>query len=410
MQIRAAAAEAPHPVTAQDVRDAAARIRSRILRTPALFNEAAARATGAEVVLKLECLQATGAYKERGAANKLAQLTPAERAAGVVAASSGNHAQAVARHASLSGIAAVIVMPLNTPSTKVLRTAGWGARVIQHGDSFEAAFAHAVALSREEGLTFVHPFEDPAVMAGQGTVALELLEDEPELDALIVPVGGGGLIAGCAAITRELSPRTEVIGVQIAGYAAAAQTLAGGAVRTGGVTISDGSAVQAVGLGTFPMIRDLVSDVLVVPETTVESAVALLAEGAKVVAEGAGALGLAAVMETPERFRGRRVGVVVSGGNIDVRILANTLLRSLLRQGRLLRLHMQIPDRPGVLADISRRIGEAGGNIIEISHQRLFSTPTVQTAELDVTVEARDPEQAAEILADLSADYTLRKG
>jgi len=399
-----------HPVSAQDVREAAARISGRVLHTPTVGCRAASEASGAEVSLKLECLQATGAYKERGAANKLARLSAAEGAAGVVTASSGNHAQAVARHASLLGLRAVIVMPCSTPSTKVLRTAGWGARVIQHGDTFEEAFAHAQGLSLEEGLTFVHPFEDPAVMAGQGTVALEFLEDAPGLDVLIVPVGGGGLIAGCAAVTREVSPNTEIVGVQIAGYASAAQALAGDPVSTGGATISDGSAVAGVGRGAFPVIRDLVSEVLIVPEIAVESAVSLLAESAKVVSEGAGALGVAALLSSPGRFRGRKVGAVVSGGNIDVRILANTLLRSLLRQGRLLRLHMQVPDRPGVLAEISRLIGEGGGNIIEISHQRLFSTPTVQTAELDVTVEARDPEQAAEIHAALSALYSVRKG
>ncbi len=316
----------------------------------------------------------------------------------------------MARHASLLGVQATIVMPSNTPSTKVMRTAGWGATVVQAGDDFEGAYARARQLEREQGLTFIHPFEDPAVMAGQGTIALELLEDAPHLDVLIVPVGGGGLIAGCAAAAAELNPNLEIVGVQIAGYSTAAQRLAGEALKTGGHTIADGSAVQNVGERTFRVIRDLVSDVLVVPEETVESAVAALAEGAKVVAEGAGALGTAALLTHRDRFRGKRVAAVVSGGNIDARILANTLLRSLLRDGRLMRLHMEIPDRPGVLADISTLIGSHGGNIIEVSHQRLFTTPTVRTAELDVTVEARDPDEAAVILRELEARYRVRRG
>jgi threonine dehydratase len=400
----------PLAVRAADVHAAAERIAGKVVRTPALRCDPLSRTLGADVFLKLECLQATGAYKERGAANKLAQLTEAERHAGVVAASSGNHAQAVARHAALLGVEATIVMPMNTPSTKVMRTAGWGATVVQEGEDFEGAYAGARRLEQERGLTFIHPFEDPAVMAGQGTVALELLADVADLDVLVVPVGGGGLIAGCAAVAAELKPDLEIIGVQIAGYSTAAQRLAGQSLKTGGATIADGSAVQDVGERTFRVIRDLVSDVLVVPEETVESAVAALAEGAKVVSEGAGALGTAALLTHRDRFRGKRVGTVVSGGNIDARILANTLLRSLLRDGRLMRLHMEIPDRPGVLADISTLIGAHGGNIIEVSHQRLFTTPTVRTAELDVTVEARDPDEAAVILRELEARYRVRRG
>lgn len=393
----------------EDVREAAARIAGRVARTPSLRSEAVSRATGADVTLKLDNLQATGAFKERGAANRLALLTPAERARGVVAMSAGNHAQAVARHASLLGVAATIVMPRHTPSTKVTRTAGWGARVVLHGETLAEAAEHAQQLARDEGFVFVHPYDDPAVIAGQGTLALELLEDAPGLDALVVPVGGGGLVAGCAAAARALRPGIEVFGVEVAAYAPMAQRLAGRKVQVGGATIAEGIAVRDVGELPLAMVRALVTEVLVVPERAVEDAIALLAEGAKLVAEGAGAAGVAALLAYPERFAGRRVGIPVCGGNIDARILANVLLRNLLRDGRLLRLHMEIPDRPGVLADIAARIGASGGNIIEVSHERLFAAPSVQSAELEVMVEARDPSHAAQVTASLAQSYVVRR-
>ncbi len=391
-----------------DVEAAAARIAGRVLRTPTLHSDAISRAVGAHVTLKLESLQAIGSFKERGAANKLALLTAAERVAGVIAVSAGNHAQAVARHASLAGIAATIVMPRFTPATKVSRTAAWGALVVLHGDTLAESFAHAALLCAERGLVFIHPFDDPAVMAGQGTLALEMLQDAPDLDVLLVPVGGGGMIAGCAAVAAALRPGLEVIGVEVAAYASLAQTLAGTPVSVGGSTIAEGIAVAAIGAAPLEVIRAHVHDVLVVPERVVEDAIALLAEGAKLVAEGAGAAGVAALLEYRSRFAGRRVGTVVCGGNIDARILANVLLRGLLRDGRLLRLFMQIPDRPGVLADITGRIGGCGGNIIEVSHQRLFAAPSVQAAELEVMVEARDPVHAAEITAALEETYVVR--
>ena len=392
-----------------DIRAAAARIDGRVIRTPTLRSATISRATGADVVLKLENLQATGAFKERGAANRLALLTGVERDAGVVAMSAGNHAQAIARHAQLLGIAAVIVMPLATPATKVTRTASWGARVVLHGETLAEAAAHAHALAEAEGLVFVHPYDDAGVMAGQGTLALEMLEEVPGLDCLVVPVGGGGLIAGCAVAARATKPGIEVIGVEVAAYAALAQRLAGHPVEVGGATIAEGIAVRDIGAAPFAVIRDLVADVLVVPERAVEEAIVLLVEGAKVVAEGAGAAGLAALLAFPERFAGRCVGVPVCGGNIDARILANVLLRQLLRDGRLLRLVLEIPDRPGVLADISGRIGGAGGNIIEVSHQRLFASPSVQSAQLEVMFEARDAAHGAAIVAALEASYTVRR-
>jgi threonine dehydratase len=392
-----------------DVRAAAGRIAGRVIRTPMIESASVSIATGARVFLKLENLQATGAFKERGAANRLSLLTEAERARGVIAMSAGNHAQGVARHASLLGIQAVIVMPKHTPVTKVTRTAGWGARVVLHGETLAEAAEHALMLAAAEGLVFVHPYDDPGVIAGQGTMALEMLEDVPDLDALVIPVGGGGLIAGCATAAAALRPGMEVIGVEVSAYAALAQRLAGQPVSVGGATIAEGIAVRDIGANPLAVIRAHVHDVLVVPERAVEEAIALLAEGAKVVAEGAGAAGVAALLAFPERFAGKRVGIPICGGNIDARILANVLLRNLLRDGRLLRLILEIPDRPGVLADIAGKIGGSGGNIIEVSHQRLFASPSVQTAELEVMFEARDAAHGAEIVAMLEQSYIVRR-
>lgn len=392
-----------------DVQAAAERIAGRVIRTPVIWSDAVSRATGAVVVLKLDNLQATGAFKERGAANRLALLTAAERARGVVAMSAGNHAQAVARHASLLDIAATIVMPRFTPATKVTRTQAWGARVVLHGDTLAEAAAHAQDLSDQQGLVFIHPYDDPAVMAGQGTLALELLEDAPDLDVLLIPTGGGGLLAGCAAAAKGLRPDIQIFGVEVATHPAMAQRLAGEPVQVGGATIAEGIAVRDVGEVPLEVVRALADGVIVVPERSVEDAIALLAEGAKLVAEGAGAAGVAALLNDPGRFAGKRVGIPLCGGNIDARILANVLLRNLLRDGRLLRLHMEIPDRPGVLADISTRIGSIGGNIIEVSHQRLFAAPSVQAAELEVMVEARDPAHADQIAASLSDSYVVRR-
>ena len=396
-------------ITLGDVRAAAARIEGRVLRTPAVPSAAISRHVGAEVVLKLENLQATGAFKELGAANRLSLLSDAERARGVIAMSAGNHAQAVARHASLLGIKATIVMPKHTPSTKVVRTQGWGARVVLHGEMLAEAAEHAHRLAAEERLVFIHPYDDEGVMAGQGTLALELLADFPALDVLAIPVGGGGLIAGCAVAAAALKPGIEVVGVEVAAYAALAQRLAGQPVSVGGATIAEGIAVRDIGEKPFAAIRAHVADVLVVPERAVEAAIALLAEEAKQVAEGAGAAGVAALLAFPERFAGRKVGVPVCGGNIDSRIHANVMLRNLLRDRRLTRLILEIPDRPGVLADIAGTIGTAGGNIIDVSHHRLFAAPSVQAAQLEVMFEARDATHAGEIVAALESRYTVRR-
>jgi len=396
-------------ITLADVQAAAGRVAGRVLRTPAVPSHAVSLATGAQVTLKLDNLQVTGAFKERGAANRLALLNENERGAGVIAMSAGNHAQAVARHAQLLGVSATIVMPKFTPSTKVTRTAAWGANVVLHGETLAEAASHAHELAEREGRVFVHPYDDPAVMAGQGTMVLELLEDSPGLDVLVIPVGGGGLLAGCAVAADGLKPGLKVYGVEVEAYRAMAQRLAGQPVDVGGPTIAEGIAVRDVGEAPLAVLRALGSEILVVPEHAIEEAIGLLVEGAKVVAEGAGAAGVAALLHYPDLFRGKRVGVAITGGNIDARILSNVLLRNLLRDGRLLRLHLQIPDRPGVLADIAGKIGGSGGNIIEVSHQRLFAASSVQAAELEVMVEARDPAHAAEIVAALSASYAVRR-
>jgi threonine dehydratase len=397
-------------VTLADVRAAAARIQGAVLRTPTIRSEALSRAAGLDIYLKLDNLQATGAFKERGAANRIALLSARERAAGVVAMSAGNHAQAVARHATLAGIAATIVMPRFTPATKVTRTEAFGGRVVLHGDTLAEAAAHAHQLAVTEGLVFIHPYDDPAVIAGQGTAALEMLEDQPAIDALSVPVGGGGLLAGCAAAALESKPGIRIFGVEVEAYPAMAQRLAGRPVQVGGPTVAEGIAVRDVGELPLRLLARFGTEVLVVPERAVEEAIALLAEGAKLVAEGAGAAGLAAVLAFPERFAGRSVGIPICGGNIDARALSNVLLRQLLRDGRILRLRFDIPDRPGVLADIAGRISAMGGNVIEVQHQQLFGAPTVQSTELYLMVEVRDGAQGHAVIAALVASgYGVRR-
>jgi len=396
-------------ITPDDVHQAAERIAGRVIRTPMIPCDALSRLTGAEVVLKLENLQVTGAFKERGAANRLSMLSPAERERGVIAMSAGNHAQAVARHASLLGIAATIVMPKFTPSTKVTRTAAWGAHVVLVGESLAEAAAHAHALAVEQALVFIHPYDDLGIIAGQATMALEMLQDVPDVDALIIPVGGGGLLAGCLIAATALHPSIAVYGAEVETYAAMAQRIAGRTVSVGGATIAEGIAVRDIGEIAFEMVRRRIAGILVTPERAIEEAIGLLVESAKTVAEGAGATGLAALLAYPERFRGKKVGIAITGGNIDARILSNVLLRALLRDGRLLRLHLQIPDRPGVLADIAGKIGNSGGNIIEVSHQRLFASSSVQAAELEVMVEARDKLHANAIVEALEQTYIVRQ-
>jgi threonine dehydratase len=396
-------------ITLSHIHAAAERIAGKVVRTPILFNQAISRATGAEVWLKLDNMQVTGAFKERGAANRLALLSDAERACGVIAMSAGNHAQAVARHAALLGIAATIVMPKFTPSTKVTRTAAWGATVVLEGETLAEAASHARDLAHARSLVFVHPYDDPAIIAGQGTLALEMLQDVPDLDSLIIPTGGGGLLAGCLVAASGVKPGIAVYGAEVETYAAMAQRLAGRSVSVGGATIAEGIAVRDIGETPFQVVHRRIADILLAPERAIEEAVGLLIEAAKTVSEGAGAVGLAALLAYPERFRGQKVGIAITGGNIDTRILSNVLLRCLLRDGRLLRLHLQIPDRPGVLADIAGKIGGSGGNIIEVSHQRLFAASSVQAAELEVMVEARDKLHADAIVEALEEAYIVRR-
>jgi threonine dehydratase len=392
-----------------DVQAAAARIRGAVLRTPFLRSDALSRLTGADIYLKYDHLQATGAFKERGAANRIALLTAQERARGVVAMSAGNHAQAVARHASLAGIAATIVMPVHTPSTKVTRTASWGAQVVLHGETLGESAAHAHELEARDGLFFIHPYDDLAVMAGQGTVALEMFEDVPDLDALAIATGGGGLVSGCATVARALRPDCAVYGVEVESYAGFAQALAGQPVSVGGPTIAEGIAVRDIGQRALAVLKALNVPVLTVSEHDVEAAIGHLVEGAKQVAEGAGAAGLAAVLAHPELFAGKKVGIVLCGANIDARILANTLMRNLLRDGRIMRVVLEMPDRPGMLAEVATRIGARGGNIIEVAHHRLFSSPSVQDAELEVMIEARDAVHGSAIETSLAEVFSLRR-
>ncbi|HQT84029.1 MAG: threonine ammonia-lyase [Acidiphilium sp. 37-64-53] len=396
-------------VTIEDIEAAVPRIAGAVQRTPLVYSDALSRATGARILLKLENLQATGAFKERGAANRIALLSGEERARGVIAMSAGNHAQAVARHAQLAGIAATIVMPRFTPTTKVMRTRAWGARVVLHGETLAEAASHAHELALAEALVFVHPYDDPAVIAGQGTMALEIIEDAADLDIMVVPTGGGGFLSGCAIAARARRPSLTVLGVEVESYAGFAQALAGKPIEVGGATIAEGIAVRDIGRLPLSILRDLGTEVLVVPEAAVEQAIALLIEGSKLVAEGAGAAGLAAVLTFPDRFAGKTVALPICGGNIDTRTLANTLLRNLLRDGRILKILMEIPDRPGVLADIAARIGNGGGNIIEVVHQRLFASPTVQAAHLEIMIEARDAAHGNAIVAALEEVYTVRR-
>jgi threonine dehydratase len=394
--------ESSLPVSLADIRRAAAVLDGAVLRTPAVAAPALSALTGAEVFLKLETLHPTGSFKERGALNKLASLDPAQRAAGVIAMSAGNHAQGVAYHARRLGIPATIVMPEGTPFTKVERTEGYGARVVLRGAGLSEARQAADEIAAAEGLTFVHPYDDPRIIAGQGTIALEFLADQPGLEALIVPIGGGGLISGIAIAAKALNPAIEIIGVQAACYPSMLHALGRCPAPDGGQTIAEGIAVKEPGKLTRAIIGALVDDILLVDEAALERAVALLLDIEKLVVEGAGAAALAALLVHPERFRGRRVGLVLCGGNIDARLLSSILMRGLVRAGRLVRLRIEISDIPGALARVAGIIGQEGGNIVEIYHQRLFQDVPVKQAEVDAVVETRNPGHVGEIMTALS--------
>jgi threonine dehydratase len=391
------------PPTIEDIRAAAERIKDSIIRTPMLVSQTLSEIVGAEVWLKFENLQFTAAYKERGALNKLLQLSDEERSRGVIAASAGNHAQAVAYHAKRLGIPAVIVMPEPTPTVKVTQTAGHGATVILHGDMFDDAYAKARELSLEKGYTFVHPFDDPKIIAGAGTLGIEMLDDAPDLHAIVIPIGGGGLMSGVSIAARSIKPDIEMIGVEAELYPSMKCAIEGCFMPLGGDTLAEGIAVKHPGELTSRILKDLANEVMLVSERDLERAVAMLVGIEKTVVEGAGAAGLAAILANPERFKGKKVATILCGGNIDTHLLANVLVRDLVRQGRVARLHVAAHDQPGALAAITRHVYEAGVNVIEINHSRIFTTLPAKDTMIEVECEARDPESIDDVVKRLEA-------
>lgn len=394
-----------------DIRRAAEVIRGQIVLTPSVEAPRLAGQTGvAKLWLKLESQQFTGSFKDRGALNKLKSLTPDEARRGVIAMSAGNHAQGVAYHAQRLGIPATIVMPEGTPFTKVERTASFGPRVILQGDGIDAAATYARELAAKENLVFVHPYDDPYIVAGQGTIGLELLEQVPDLDCLVVPIGGGGLIAGIATAIKALRPEIDIYGVESALYPSMHHAVNALAPVNGGQTIAEGIAVKSPGVLTRAIVEKFVKQVLLVDENALERAVHTLVETQRLVAEGAGAAGVAALTAYPDLFKGRKVGLIVCGGNIDARMLAQVLMRGLVREGRIATLRIEIADQPGVLATVARLIGSTGANIIEVHHQRMFFDLPVKRADLDVSLETRNPAHVGEIIAQLEkAGFPTRR-
>ena len=392
-----------HPPTIDDIRAAAQRIDGAVIRTPMLVSKTLSEIIGAEVWLKFENLQFTAAYKERGALNKLLQLSPEERQRGVIAASAGNHAQAVAYHARRLRIPAVIVMPKPTPTVKVTQTAGFGAEVVLHGDMFDDAYAKARELALEKGYVFVHPFDDPQIVAGAGTVGLEMLAEAPDLDVIVVPIGGGGLMSGVSIAARAIKPEIELIGVEAELYPSMKCAIEGCHMPLGGDTLAEGIAVKQPGELTSRILKDNGVGVALVSERDLERAVAMLVGIEKTVVEGAGAAGLAAMLADPARFRGKKVATLLCGGNIDTHLLANVLVRDLVRQGRIARLHVAAHDQPGALAAITRKVYEAGVNVIEINHSRIFTRLPAKDTMIEVECEARDPESIDDVVARLEA-------
>jgi threonine dehydratase len=392
------------PVSIADIRIAAAATAGAVAHTPTVYASMLSDLVDAEIWLKLETLHRTGSFKERGALNKLLALSPEQRCAGVVAMSAGNHAQGVAYHAQRLGIPAMIVMPEGTPFTKIDRTEAFGATVLLKGDSLVAASEAANALARERGLSFVHPYDDPAVIAGQGTIALELLANQPDLEAIVVPVGGGGLISGIAVAAKALKPPIEIIGVQSMLYPSMYRLMQGKEPGPPAepMTLAEGIAVKEPGRLTRRVVEALVSDILLVDEPMLENAVKILLERHKLIAEGAGASGIAALLAAPQRFTGKRVAIVISGGNIDSRLLASILMRGLVHEGRLVRLRAELPDVPGALSRVSGIIGKHAGNIVEVHHQRLFHDISVKRAELDVVVETQNRRHVDMLIAALN--------
>lgn len=391
-------------VTIADIEEARRVIAGQVLRTPMLPAPRLSALTGAQVFVKYENLQVTNSFKDRGALVKLTSLSEAERKRGVVAMSAGNHAQAVAYHAARLGIPATIVMPVTTPFVKVAATRSHGAEVVLDGQTVADAQARCEIIQKERGMTLVHPYDDVRVIAGQGTIALEMLEEVPDLDQLVIPIGGGGLISGNAIAARVINPKIEIVGVEAMLYPAVWNALEHGNRAIGGPTLAEGIAVKNVGKLTLPIIRELVSDVILVDEAHLERAVNAYVTLQKTMAEGAGAAGLAALLADPLRFKGKRVGLILCGGNIDPRILSSIMVRELERETRIVSFRLAIPDQPGVLGIIATRLGELGANILEVEHRRLLLDVPAKGAKLDVTIETRDAAHASEILAALAAD------
>jgi threonine dehydratase len=396
-------------LTLEDIKAAARRLEGHIERTPIRHSRTLSEITGADVWIKFENLQFTAAYKERGALNKLMLLSDEQRAKGVIAASAGNHAQGLAYHGARLGVPVTIVMPKGTPFVKVEHTRQHGAEVIIAGETYDDAYGHAMVLRAERGLTFVHPFDDLDVMAGQGTIALEMLEDVPDLEILPVPIGGGGLIAGVATAAMAIKPDIKIFGCEPAMYPSFTARMRGVIPNAGGQTIAEGIAVKQVGNLTYSIVRPLLEDVLLLDEPYLERGVSLLCNVEKTIAEGAGAASLAALLAYPERFRGKKCGLILTGGNIDTRLLASVLTRELVRAQRLVSLRIIGDDRPGLLATVSQVIGEHGGNIIEVAHNRLALDVPAKGAEFDIMIETRDAQHTQEIMDSLrQAGYPPR--
>ncbi|MDO9411893.1 MAG: threonine ammonia-lyase [Pseudolabrys sp.] len=392
------------PVTIADIEAARRVIAGQVLRTPMLLAPRLSALTGAEVYVKYENLQVTNSFKDRGALNKLASLTEVERKRGVVAMSAGNHAQSVGYFAAKLGIPATIVMPVTTPAVKVAATRSHGVEVVLDGQTVADAQARCEIIQKERNMTLVHPYDDEKVMAGQGTIALEMLEDVPGLDQLVIPIGGGGMIAGNAIAAKSVNPNIEIIGVEAMLYPAVWNALERGNRPIGGPTLAEGIAVKNVGKLTLPIIRELVSDVVLVDEEHLERAVNAYVTLQKTMAEGAGAAGLGALLAEPARFKGKKVGLILSGGSIDPRILASIMVRELEREQRIVSFRLSIPDQPGVLGIIATRLGQLGANILEVEHKRMLLDVPAKGAKLDVTIETRDAAHAGEIMATLAAE------
>ncbi len=390
-------------LSADTVTRAAARIKDAVVHTPTLFSEALSRATGAKVFVKYENMQHTGAFKARGAIAKLTTLTDAQKKAGVIAMSAGNHAQGVAFHAGRLGIPATIVMPKGTPFIKIRKTRDYGATVLLEGETLVDAANAATKRAEEKGLTFVHPYDDDEVIAGQGSVALEMLRDVPELEVLVVPVGGGGLIAGCALGAKSLKNDVDIVGVEPDLYPSMTNAIQGRQKPCTGSTLAEGIAVRDVGAKSIPIVKALTRAVVTVHETNIERGIAMFATMGKTVAEGAGAASLAALLEHRDMFEGRTVGLVLSGGNVDARMLSSVLMRDLVRSGQVLTLLIEMPDKPGQLHAIAGICAEHGANVLEVSHGRFAMDLSASSARLAITIETRDEAHAREVMDSIRA-------